>query len=94
MIHLDHILKLFQTVIYFDLIYLTKLEGISYKTLSEAAKSNNIYLVGGSIPERDKDNKLYNTSLIFGPEGQLLGKHRKVINIIIKIHYNSNNNNL
>jgi omega-amidase len=45
--------------------------------LSEAARDNKIYLIGGSIPEKDQ-NKLYNTSLIFGPDGSLLGKHRKV----------------
>lgn len=31
----------------------------------------------GSIPERE-DSRLYNTSLSFGPDGQLLAKHRKV----------------
>jgi omega-amidase len=31
----------------------------------------------GSIPERE-DSRLYNTSLSFGPDGQLLAKHRKI----------------
>lgn len=34
-------------------------------------------LVGGSIPETS-DDKLYNTCCIYGPDGNLLGKHRKV----------------
>ncbi len=34
-------------------------------------------LVGGSIPETS-DDKLYNTCCIYGPDGSLLGKHRKV----------------
>ena len=37
----------------------------------------NVYLIGGSIPEREGD-KLYNTSLTFGPDGSLLGKYRKM----------------
>lgn len=47
--------------------------------LSNIAKELSIYLVGGSIPERDvKDNKLYNTCTVWGPDGSLLGKYRKV----------------
>jgi len=34
-------------------------------------------LVGGSIPEREGD-KLFNTALAYGPQGQLLAKHRKM----------------
>jgi len=51
--------------------------GPSAAMLQQAAKSNNVYLIGGSIPEKQGD-KLYNTSLSFGPDGTLLGKHRKV----------------
>lgn len=36
-----------------------------------------MYLIGGSIPEREGD-RLYNTSLSFSPTGELLGKHRKL----------------
>jgi len=45
--------------------------------LSRLARENEIYLIGGSIPEREGE-KLYNTSLTFGPQGQLLGKFRKI----------------
>jgi len=45
--------------------------------LSNLAKELNVYLIGGSIPEREGD-KLYNTSLTFGPDGSLLGKYRKM----------------
>ena len=41
------------------------------------AQENKIYLIGGSIPEADGDN-LYNTCTIWGPNGDLIGKHRKV----------------
>lgn len=36
-----------------------------------------VYLVGGSIPEKDGD-KLYNTATIWSPEGTLVGKYRKI----------------
>ncbi|GJD06174.1 Nitrilase homolog 2 [Galdieria sulphuraria] len=45
--------------------------------LSEAARKNHVYLVGGSIPERD-GSKLYNCSPVFSPKGELLAKHRKI----------------
>jgi len=45
--------------------------------LSEEAKKHKITLIGGSIPERGGD-KLYNTSYVFGSDGELLAKHRKV----------------
>lgn len=45
--------------------------------LSQLAAKLKIYLVGGSIPERDGDH-VYNTSVIFSPEGEILAKHRKV----------------
>eukprot|EP01098_Paradermamoeba_levis_P010516 TRINITY_DN4418_c0_g1_i1.p1 TRINITY_DN4418_c0_g1~~TRINITY_DN4418_c0_g1_i1.p1 ORF type:complete len:207 (+),score=58.08 TRINITY_DN4418_c0_g1_i1:467-1087(+) len=45
--------------------------------LKEEAQANKVYLIGGSFPEKDGD-KIYNTCHIFGPSGELLGKHRKV----------------
>lgn len=58
--------------------------GPSYTMLSSAAKESKIYLVGGSIPEEGSDkaldgsSKLYNTALVFGPDGSCLATHRKV----------------
>lgn len=49
----------------------------TFNFLSNLAKSNNIYLVGGSIPEKEK-NKIYNTSYVFDRQGKMIGKHRKV----------------
>ncbi len=46
--------------------------------LAELAHNNKIILVGGSIPEKDTDGKIYNTSYIFDQEGELIGKHRKM----------------
>lgn len=52
------------------------LGGETFRMLSAAAKQTNMYIVGGSIPERDGD-ALYNTSMSFGPDGRLLGMYRK-----------------
>ncbi|AEG14116.1 Nitrilase/cyanide hydratase and apolipoprotein N-acyltransferase [Desulfofundulus kuznetsovii DSM 6115] len=52
-------------------------EGPSLQMLSRAAREEGVYLVGGSLPERDGD-QVYNTSFIFAPDGRLLGKHRKM----------------
>ncbi|EPS58088.1 hypothetical protein M569_16728, partial [Genlisea aurea] len=45
--------------------------------LSDEARSLNITIVGGSIPERSGD-KLYNTCCVFGSDGKLKAKHRKI----------------
>ena len=49
----------------------------SASLLSKLAKENNIFIIGGSIPEND-NGKLYNTSLSFGPSGELIGLFRKI----------------
>ena len=67
----------------------------SVKMMSEVAKKKKIYLVGGSISERDavcfrpkvvdadgnnvsKAQGVYNTSLVFAPDGSIVAKHRKM----------------
>ncbi len=45
--------------------------------LSKLAKEQDVYIVGGSIPERDGEN-IFNTSYIFDRNGKLIGKHRKM----------------
>ncbi|KAJ3702498.1 hypothetical protein LUZ61_006203 [Rhynchospora tenuis] len=49
----------------------------SFSMLSEAAKQLKVTIVGGSIPERCGDH-IYNTCCVFGTDGQLMGKHRKI----------------
>ena len=49
----------------------------SVHALCNEAKNLGIWLVGGSIPEREND-KLFNTCVIINPEGNIVGKHRKV----------------
>ena len=67
---------------------LDKINSPTVNMLINAAIENNIYLIGGSIPEKDKNN-YYNTSIILSPKGELLGKYRKIhlfdINIPDKI---------
>lgn len=45
--------------------------------LAEKARAHKMWIVGGSIPEREGD-KLFNTCLIFNSQGEVVGKHRKV----------------
>ncbi|KAF3962589.1 hypothetical protein CMV_012910 [Castanea mollissima] len=49
----------------------------TFSMLSEAACSHGITIVGGSVPE-SSDGQLYNTSCVFGPDGKLKAKHRKI----------------
>lgn len=53
--------------------------------LSEVARTLKITIVGGSIPERCGD-KLYNTCCVFGTDGKLKAKHRKVLFFMQPIH--------
>ncbi len=46
--------------------------------LSDCARSNRVTLIGGSIYEKGRDEKFYNASLIYGSNGALLGKYRKM----------------
>ncbi|KAF8448086.1 carbon-nitrogen hydrolase [Boletus edulis BED1] len=56
-----------------------KTQSQSVRALSEAASENRIWLIGGSVPERDAtDGKVYNTCIVFSPEGKLVVIHRKV----------------
>lgn len=66
----------------------TKEQSPSFHALSDMAKEGKCFLVGGSIPEKgeveregegeEEKRKYYNTSLTFGPDGDLLATHRKV----------------
>ncbi|XP_018330304.1 omega-amidase NIT2 [Agrilus planipennis] len=51
--------------------------GPTCKMLSNAAKENEVYLVGGTIPEED-NGKIYNTCTVWDPKGELIGKYRKM----------------
>jgi omega-amidase len=49
----------------------------SARMLCEAARATGLWVIGGSIPERDGDH-LYNTSLAVDPTGAVVAKHRKM----------------
>ena len=51
--------------------------GESCQILSKSAKDNQIFVIGGTIPEKDGD-KLYNTNTVWNPEGRLIGKYQKM----------------
>ena len=51
--------------------------GQAWQMLSATARELGIYLIGGSMPERDGD-KIYNTSYVFDRTGAQIARHRKV----------------
>ncbi|KAM7294744.1 omega-amidase NIT2-like [Ixodes scapularis] len=61
--------------------YITKyaepIPGKTSEMLSSWASKNQVYLIGGTMSEREND-KTYTTCLAYGPDGSLLAKHRKV----------------
>ena len=59
-------------------IYAEKEGGPVWQQLSGYAKQYGFYLIGGSMPEKDAEGNVYNTSYIFDREGKQIGKHRKV----------------
>jgi predicted amidohydrolase len=53
--------------------------GPTSQELARLARELGIYLLGGSILEEIPGNeKAYNTSLLFGPKGELLASYRKI----------------
>jgi len=51
----------------------------SVDAIKEIAKEHGIYLVAGSIPEIEKaEDKIYNTSIVCDPTGEIIAKHRKM----------------
>lgn len=45
--------------------------------ISLLARQNRVYVLAGSIPEKEGD-KLYNTSYLFDKKGDIIAKHRKM----------------
>lgn len=45
--------------------------------ISKLAGDNNVYILAGSIPERE-DDKIFNTSYLFDKKGNIIAKHRKM----------------
>ncbi|MFD5078781.1 carbon-nitrogen family hydrolase [Streptomyces sp. NPDC058371] len=54
------------------------LEGPTFEAMAKAANGAGVWLHAGSIPERAADGTLYNTSLVFSPDGELAATYRKI----------------
>ncbi|MFI9649097.1 carbon-nitrogen family hydrolase [Streptomyces sp. NPDC052040] len=54
------------------------LDGPTHEAMAKAAGDAGVWLHAGSIPERDPEGPLYNTSLIFSPSGELAAVYRKI----------------
>ncbi|EFL33488.1 hydrolase [Streptomyces viridochromogenes DSM 40736] len=54
------------------------LEGPTYEAMAKAASDAGVWLHAGSVPERDPEGPLYNTSLVFSPSGDLAAAYRKI----------------
>jgi beta-ureidopropionase len=51
--------------------------GPSIDQFREKARMTKTYCVAGSIIEKAEDDKLYNTSTLIGPDGEIIGKYSK-----------------
>jgi omega-amidase len=51
--------------------------GESIRMLSQAARDGKVYLVGGSLPEKQGE-RIFNSSFVFNPQGEIIGRHRKL----------------
>ncbi|XP_034484823.1 omega-amidase NIT2 isoform X2 [Drosophila innubila] len=52
--------------------------GYTSQQLSKAALDHQVYIVGGTIPELGENESIYNTCTVWGPNGDLIAKHRKM----------------
>ncbi|MDW7656499.1 MAG: carbon-nitrogen hydrolase family protein [Bacillota bacterium] len=52
--------------------------GPAWSRLSRAAAESQVYLVAGSMPECDREQRVYNTAYVFDRQGRQIGKHRKI----------------
>lgn len=52
--------------------------GETISMLAQAAREEQVYLVGGSIPEKGEYGSVFNTCAVISPEGNILACHRKV----------------
>lgn len=51
--------------------------GETFKTMQNLAKELQIYLIAGSMAEKD-NNQMYNTMCVFDRNGNMLNKYRQV----------------
>ncbi len=46
--------------------------------LSAVARENEMWVLGGSVPEVDDDGRVFNTSCLFDRDGELVARYRKI----------------
>lgn len=51
--------------------------GDSIRMLARAAMEERVFVVGGSLPEREGE-QVFNSSFVFDPQGNLIAHHRKI----------------
>ncbi|MFJ8624299.1 carbon-nitrogen family hydrolase [Kitasatospora sp. NPDC093550] len=54
------------------------LDGPTSDAMAAAARAAGVWLHAGSIVERDPDGPIYNTSMLFSPDGELVHTYRKI----------------
>ncbi|KAJ1647390.1 Omega-amidase nit3 [Coemansia erecta] len=51
----------------------------SLRALSSMAKDSGVFLVGGTVPEKESTTgDLFNTCTVWNPQGEMVAKHRKI----------------
>jgi len=76
---------------YEEVLAMDPKESPTSRAMAEAARKNKVWLVAGSVPERapsaikgerhpktGSTEHLYNTCLVFSPEGRVVARHRKL----------------
>nr|XP_017002991.2 omega-amidase NIT2-like [Drosophila takahashii] len=53
-------------------------DGYCSQRLSELARKHEVYIVGGTVPEKGKDDAVYSMCTVWSPKGHLVAKYRKV----------------
>ena len=59
-------------------VYAEEEGGPVHKFCSSLAARYGVYLSAGSMPEKDRDGKIYNTAYVFDRKGKQIAKHRKM----------------
>ena len=52
--------------------------GPSWQRMSAAAKKDGLILAAGSMPEKDRQGRIYNTAYVFDRSGKQIARHRKM----------------
>ncbi|MFF9213262.1 MULTISPECIES: carbon-nitrogen hydrolase family protein [unclassified Streptomyces] len=58
--------------------YAEPLDGPRGKALGALARELGIWLVPGTVLERAQDGGVYNTAVVYGPDGDLVARYRKI----------------